>query len=226
MFCEKCGKQLEENDQFCMYCGHEVSLLNMESEKAKINNQEPQQEERENGETTIISAGEQETRQPQMETKEEKKPSSSKGQKVVIGVLIAVITLLIGALTFFLVSGLSPSDLFGSNSKINYATNQTYEDSEEKNTESTTKTTTTESTTQVYDEAEADGVYYRVSVGYGNRLSFRALPDEDSTKLNRINNGTLLYITEVHGNWGKTTFEGESGWVCLRKDEDTYCVKE
>lgn len=35
MFCENCGKKLEENDQFCEHCGFEVKKTIIENKKSK-----------------------------------------------------------------------------------------------------------------------------------------------------------------------------------------------
>lgn len=136
-----------------------------------------------------------------------------------------MIALLIGGLIFFLVSGTSFDDIFQSSADRTASYyDETFEsDSYSEDTAAKRTTSTTRATT----EADAEtGEYYRVSVGKNNRLSLRAQPDENSKKLDRIDSGTRLYITEIRGNWGKTTYDGESGWVCLRMDGDTYCVKE
>lgn len=102
---------------------------------------------------------------------------------------------------------------------------------------SVTSTTTGEATAAMQEEttfyetttepqAQPQGAYYRVDVGYDNHLFFRAEPNEDATILDRLNNGERLYITDVRNNWGYTTFGGNSGWVCLSKNGNDYCVKE
>lgn len=75
---------------------------------------------------------------------------------------------------------------------------------------------------------QSNGEYYIVAVGKNNRLSLRSSPNDDSAKLDRINNGTRLLITEVQGNWGKTTYNGKTGWVCIQNSEDgdVYLQKE
>lgn len=78
--------------------------------------------------------------------------------------------------------------------------------------------------TQSIPEISASGKYYVVSVGDGNRLSFRSEPNEDATKLDRIDNGTRLLVTEVQNNWGLTTYNGRTGWVCIQNEDGTYCV--
>ena len=73
-----------------------------------------------------------------------------------------------------------------------------------------------------------EGEYYIVTVGHYNRLSLRLAPSDDSEKLDRIENGTRLLITEVQGNWGQTTYNGQTGWVCIQNSEDgdVYLQKE
>lgn len=68
--------------------------------------------------------------------------------------------------------------------------------------------------------------FYLVTVGDGNRLSLRSEPNENATKLDRIDNGTRLLITEVHNGWGKTTYNNQAGWVCIQNEDGTYCIKE
>ncbi|MBQ8469421.1 MAG: SH3 domain-containing protein, partial [Clostridia bacterium] len=157
------------------------------------------------------------------ETLPEEKKKSGNGKKIALVIVAVLAALLIGAGAFFLVSGITPASLFSSSSsgtsaQTTASSGSSY--SESTDYEETTSRTTTQTTT------EPDGTYYRVSVGRNNRLSLRALPDEDSTKLDRIDNGTGLYITELRGNWGRTTYDGQSGWVCISKDGDTYCVKD
>ena len=72
----------------------------------------------------------------------------------------------------------------------------------------------------------SEGAYYRVSVGRGNRLSLRLAPTSDSQRLDRIDNGSLLYITTVQGNWCQTVYNGKTGWVCLSENGEAYCVIE
>lgn len=69
-----------------------------------------------------------------------------------------------------------------------------------------------------------DGDYYIVTVGANNRLSLREEPSEYSTKLDRIENGTRLYIDELDGNWGHTKYNGHEGWVCISENGDIYCT--
>ena len=75
---------------------------------------------------------------------------------------------------------------------------------------------------------QGNGEYYVVAVGKNNRLSLRSAPNDDAEKLDRINNGTRLLITEIQGNWGKTTYNGKTGWVCIHNSEDgdVYLQKE
>lgn len=58
---------------------------------------------------------------------------------------------------------------------------------------------------------------YRVAANSGLRM--RAEPNTSSETLQTISNGTLLQITELRKDssyyWGKTTHNGQTGWVCL-----------
>lgn len=74
------------------------------------------------------------------------------------------------------------------------------------------------------DAYEEDGDYYIVTVGTNNRLSLREEPSEYSTKLDRIENGTRLFIDELDGNWGHTKYNGQEGWVCISENGDLYCT--
>lgn len=100
------------------------------------------------------------------------------------------------------------------------------------------KSSISESVSQIYQEESSnqnsylnnttDGEYYIVTVGHYNRLSLRLAPSDDSEKLGKIDNGTRLLITEVRGNWGQTTYDGQTGWVCIQNSEDgdVYLQKE
>lgn len=64
---------------------------------------------------------------------------------------------------------------------------------------------------------------YRVTTN-GSTLTLRAKPNTSSTNLANIPNGTILTITEIvqgepikyNTNWGKTTYNGKTGYVSLR----------
>lgn len=92
--------------------------------------------------------------------------------------------------------------------------------------QTTTRSYSFEDSEMVESQDELDGDYYIVSVGKGNRLSLRLAPSTESEKLDRIDNGTRLYIIAVQGNWGQTSYNGKTGWVCLQENGDQYCVKE
>lgn len=162
-------------------------------------------------------------------TEKPEKKGPSTGLKVAIGVVSVLVALLAAALIFLLVSGTSLSELTGKRTNgeysYSYYSEKTTASEVESWDEDETETTRAKETSKEV-EPEDNGEYYRVAVGSGNRLSFRAKPDEDSTKLDRIDNGTRLYITEIRGNWGKTTYGGETGWVCMTQDGDRYVVKD
>lgn len=253
MFCEHCGAKLEPGDVFCVHCGNKVDYNGAEAPKEEPKVEEPIKEKPKLDDTQELALNEDPTAQPEPvmvfvpgpEKSEEPKKNAggSTGLKIGVGIAAVVVALLAAALIFFLVSGTSLSDLTGtsSNGEYSYSYGETADQTEKQTTkeasfeedydepETTTRRKTTEKRTTATDEDETptgDGAYYRVSVGSGNRLSFRAKPDEDSTKLNRIDNGTRLYITEISGNWGKTTYDGETGWVCMTQDGDRYVVKD
>lgn len=54
---------------------------------------------------------------------------------------------------------------------------------------------------------------YRVDASVGLRL--RSGPGTDFDKLDLIPDKTLLEITQVSGEWGKTVYNGQTGWVFL-----------
>ncbi len=91
--------------------------------------------------------------------------------------------------------------------ETNYYEEETYSDDTDENT--------------IYNE---DGDYYIVTVGTNNRLSLREEPSEYSAKLDRIDNGTRLFIDEVDGNWGHTSYNDQEGWVCISENGDIYCT--
>lgn len=207
MFCEKCGNPLGDGDKFCEKCGHKIDYNEITERSNTEEKVEPLKEEAQPSSAIV---------------KEEITQKSGKGGKVAAIILTVLVALVVGVLVFFLVSGMSLSDITGKvTGESPTSVSETYE-----TPKPTEERTTEPDIDEDEPEAEETGEYYRVSVGRNNRLSLRALPDEDSTKLDRIDNGTRLYITEVRGNWGRTTYDGESGWVCLRKDGDTYCVKD
>ncbi|MCR5636098.1 MAG: SH3 domain-containing protein [Clostridiales bacterium] len=54
---------------------------------------------------------------------------------------------------------------------------------------------------------------YQITTEGGN-LKLRAAPINGS-QLALIPNGTILQVTEVSGAWGKTTYNGQTGWISL-----------
>ncbi|MDD6265524.1 MAG: S-layer homology domain-containing protein [Clostridia bacterium] len=70
--------------------------------------------------------------------------------------------------------------------------------------------------------------YEEISYGYtagdytttAELLNVRAQPTTDSRIISQVEYGTLLTITDFYGNWGKTTVNGQNGWVFM-----TYCKK-
>lgn len=54
---------------------------------------------------------------------------------------------------------------------------------------------------------------YRVNVS--DSLLFRSGPGQNNDMIGSFGNGTVLTINEVCGSWGKTTYNGRAGWICL-----------
>lgn len=155
-------------------------------------------------------------------------PSSFSNHQKSIFIALGVFVLVLGGVLLFLYLNGNFSPGYVSNDSYSDSSydsdyDSSYDDSDSYYDETTTTTTstTTETTTE-----EPDGEYYRVTVGYNNRLNLREQPNENSESLGLIDNGTSLYITEIRGNWGKTTYGGDEGWVCISMYGDTYCTKE
>lgn len=112
MYCEKCGKSLEEDSKFCIYCGAVVENTNKDSDERNTvpMNTDVQQQAYDPG-----AAGQQFETAPVREPKKpkkEKKPKKkiSKGKLILI---ISVVVILAAALTvgaFFLKEQLDPAN--------------------------------------------------------------------------------------------------------------------
>lgn len=239
MFCEHCGAKLEPGDAFCVNCGAKVEY---NRDVPTTVAEEPVPKETSTPPKTSIDDTqelpplEDPTAQPEpvmvfvkdesaeKDAKEAaRKQGPSTGLKVALVAVAVLVALLAGALVFLLVSGTSLSDLTGKKNSGEYS--YSYASDKTASSEVEPSEAVEPETTRV-KETSAKGEYYRVSVGSGNRLSLRAKPDEDSAKLDRIDNGTRLYITEIRGNWGKTTYDGETGWVCMTQNGDRYVVED
>ena len=61
---------------------------------------------------------------------------------------------------------------------------------------------------------------YVVNTGTSN-LNIRSAPGDDNTILGRIPGNTRISVTQVNGNWGRVTYNGTTGWVCL-----DWCVRQ
>ena len=48
-----------------------------------------------------------------------------------------------------------------------------------------------------------------------SKLNFRADANIGSEKIDLIDNGIVISVTEVSKNWGKTEYNGRTGWICL-----------
>ncbi len=55
--------------------------------------------------------------------------------------------------------------------------------------------------------------HYRVNVD--DVLLFRSGPSQSSNIIGNFGNGTVLTINEICNEWGKTTHNGQTGWICL-----------
>ena len=56
---------------------------------------------------------------------------------------------------------------------------------------------------------------YRAHAPSSGVLNFRSEPNTNSSVIARIPHNTILNVTEVRGSWGRTTFNGRSGWISL-----------
>jgi len=54
---------------------------------------------------------------------------------------------------------------------------------------------------------------YAVNVNTSLRL--RSEPGTNGAILDSLPNGTVVYVTEVNGSWGKITYNGKTGWISL-----------
>ena len=61
---------------------------------------------------------------------------------------------------------------------------------------------------------------YLVNTGSSN-LNIRSAPGDTSTVLGRIPGNTVIYVSQVNGNWGRVTYDGVTGWVSL-----DWCYKQ
>ena len=61
---------------------------------------------------------------------------------------------------------------------------------------------------------------YVVNTG-SSHLNIRSSPDANTTIIGKIPGNTRINITQVNGNWGRVTYDGNTGWVSL-----DWCVKQ
>lgn len=148
------------------------------------------------------------------------KTNSSRNGKILLGVMIFLLIAEIAGMLWYFLPDRQKEATSTATESVAVTSTTTEKATAAMQEETTFYETTTETPTQ------PQGAYYRVDVGYDNHLFFRAEPNEDATILDRLNNGERLYITDVRNNWGYTTFGGNSGWVCLSKNGNDYCVKE
>lgn len=60
---------------------------------------------------------------------------------------------------------------------------------------------------------------YVINTG-SSSLNIRMTPDNSATVIGKIPGNTRISVTRVDGNWGRTTYNGTTGWVSL-----DWCVK-
>lgn len=184
MRCNRCGKPIDENAQYCPHCGSEI----IPDSPLKASDGKPL--------NLLKEYDNQFLNQPK------KKPKFEKSKKSILYWLLGILfALFVAAIVCYSLGWSLP----------------------EADTSSQSPGTVTQSGVSSSSES---GTYYVVTVGKGNRLSFRSEPNENASKLDRIDNGTRLLITEVQDGWGKTTFNNQTGWVCLHNEDGIYCLKE
>lgn len=68
---------------------------------------------------------------------------------------------------------------------------------------------------EVSDAVEYKTGEYKITLSVSSYLTFRSGPSKSYSKITSIPNGTLVTVTEVSGDWGKITYNGTTGWICL-----------
>ncbi len=56
---------------------------------------------------------------------------------------------------------------------------------------------------------------YRTTASNGLSLNLRATPDTNSEIIDKIPDGTRVYVNTVTGDWGRINYNGKSGWISL-----------
>lgn len=110
------------------------------------------------------------------------------------------------------------------------------------NTTTTTRTTTRAATTTTTRSGQTTSTYtqlttqsttnangtsddyttgtYMVNTGSSN-LNIRGTASEDGSIVGKVPGNTRVSVTSVSGNWGRVTYNGTTGWICL-----DWCVKQ
>lgn len=57
-------------------------------------------------------------------------------------------------------------------------------------------------------------------------LNVRTEPSTNGAKIDLIENNTQVNVTEISGNWGKISINGQTGWICLDYSFRTGDIKE
>lgn len=56
---------------------------------------------------------------------------------------------------------------------------------------------------------------YKVTLSVSSSMNIRSGPGKSYSKTGTISNDTQVTVTEVSGDWGKITYNGKTGWICL-----------
>ncbi len=104
-------------------------------------------------------------------------------------------------------------------------TTTTTERTSESTTESTTKEKTTVKTTEKTTESTSKSTTEKINYVKSNyiitaeSLFLREEPNAESKDVEYLHSGDVVYVSEINGVWGKTTFNGVEGWFNLKYAE-------
>lgn len=177
MFCEQCGKQLKDNDNFCTGCGHKVTRFEApvvpdEPTKADVSAEATAAEAPAN-ETVVadtvteVAATQTVVAEPIVTAETEKpvqpplmyKPKSNKGLAVTISICAALLVILAAVLVFVIVNkDISPDD--EADSGYSQTEDKTDDKTEEKPKHEKKKPKVNQIDNYVIEEAIANGVSY------------------------------------------------------------------
>lgn len=221
MQCPKCGYNIRENVKTCPNCGRPTfDLMDYEFE-----------DEEEYSEPHGFSPSESEMekapeRAPSRPASAKKAPAKKKknsdGKTVVIIILVFIIGLAIG-----FIAGKSVKFPNETTETTTAETTTVEESTTEAETttvpETTTEAETTETTTDSGIVCPYNVGKYKVTNSTG--VNMRSEPNSSSTIAAQLSYGDVFNVTEISYNeeaqdeavryWGKTTFNGTTGWVAL-----------